>query len=122
MATGSGKMFMACNRVYRLIRHAGARRVLLFLVDRSNRRFTLKNNPLTRADLDDFVACFNPEYRKQREEAERFRRFTYDKLVKRDKANLYIFWLRDESVEDTATLLSPNVIADEILEDLRAAL
>ena len=35
MATGSGKTFMACNQVYRLIRHAGARRVL-FLVDRSN--------------------------------------------------------------------------------------
>ena len=95
---------------------------MLFLVDRSNRRFTLKNNPLTRADLDDFVACFNPENHQQREEAERFHRFTYDKLVKRDKANLDIFWLRDESVEDTATLPSPNVIADEILEDLRAAL
>ena len=35
MATGSGKTFMACNQVYRLIRHARARRVL-FLVDRSN--------------------------------------------------------------------------------------
>ncbi len=35
MATGSGKTFMACNQVYRLIRYAGARRVL-FLVDRSN--------------------------------------------------------------------------------------
>jgi type I restriction enzyme R subunit len=35
MATGSGKTFMACHQVYRLIRHASARRVL-FLVDRSN--------------------------------------------------------------------------------------
>ncbi len=35
MATGSGKTFMACNQVYRLIKHAEARRVL-FLVDRSN--------------------------------------------------------------------------------------
>ena len=35
MATGSGKTFMACSQVYRLIRHGGARRVL-FLVDRSN--------------------------------------------------------------------------------------
>ena len=35
MATGSGKTFMACNQVYRLIKHAGACRVL-FLVDRSN--------------------------------------------------------------------------------------
>ena len=89
---------------------------------RTNRRFTLKNNPLTRADLDDFVACYNPENRLQREETERFHRFTYDELVKRDKANLDIFWLRDESMEDTAALPPPDVIADEILEDLRAAL
>ena len=89
---------------------------------RTNRRFTLKANPLARADLDDFVACYNPENRLRRDESERFRRFPYDELVKRDKANLDIFWLRDESMEDTATLPPPGVIADEILEDLRAAL
>ena len=89
---------------------------------RTNRRFTLKANPLACADLDDFVTCYNPENRLQREESERFRRFAYDELVKRDKANLDIFWLRDESMEDTATLPPPDVIADEILEDLRAAL
>ena len=89
---------------------------------RTNRRFTLKTNPLTRADLDDFVACYNPENRHRRDETARFRRFTYDDLVKRDKANLDIFWLRDESMEDTATLPPPDVIAEEILEDLRAAL
>ena len=89
---------------------------------RTNRRFTLKTNPLTRADLDDFVACYNPENRLERRETERFRRFSYDDLVKRDKASLDIFWLRDESMEDTATLPPPDVIAEEILEDLRAAL
>ncbi len=35
MATGAGKTFTACAFIYRLIRHAGAKRVLL-LVDRSN--------------------------------------------------------------------------------------
>ena len=89
---------------------------------RTNRRFTLKTNPLTRADLDDFVGCYNPENRLQREETERFHRFSYGDLVKRDKANLDIFWLRDESMEDTANLPPPDVIANEILEDLRAAL
>ena len=89
---------------------------------RTNRRFTLKANPLTRADLDDFVSCYHSENRLQREETERFRRFTYDELVKRDKANLDIFWLRDESMEDTANLPPPDEIAAEILEDLRAAL
>ncbi len=89
---------------------------------RTNRRFTLKANPLTRADLDDFVACYNPEVRHERQETERFRRFSYEDLVKRDKVNLDIFWLRDESMEDTASLPPPELIADEIVEDLRAAL
>ena len=89
---------------------------------RTNRRFTLKANPLTRADLDDFVACYNPANRHERKETERFRRFSYEDLMKRDKVNLDIFWLRDESMEDTANLPPPGIIADEILEDLRAAL
>ncbi len=89
---------------------------------RTNRRFTLKANPLTRAHLDDFVDCYNPEGRHQRGETERFRRFSYEDLVKRDKANLDIFWLRDESMEDSANLPPPEEIAGEIVEDLRAAL
>ncbi len=89
---------------------------------RTNQHFTLKKNPLTRTHLDDFEACFNAEARHQREETERFRRFTYDDLTKRDKVNLDIFWLRDESMEDAADLPPPDQIADEIVEDLRAAL
>ena len=89
---------------------------------RTNRHFTLKANPLTRADLDDFVTCYNPEARHERQETERFRRFSYDDLVKRDKVNLDIFWLRDESMEDSANLPTPDLIAEEIVEDLRAAL
>ena len=89
---------------------------------RTNQRFTLKTNPLTRSHLDDFVACYNPEDRLQRHETDQFHRFSYDDLVKRDKANLDIFWLRDESMEDSASLPPPDQIAEEILEDLRAAL
>ena len=77
----------------------------------NRRRFTLKTNPLTRADLDDFVTCYNREARHERQETERFRRFSYDDLVKRDKANLDIFWLRDESMEDSANLPTPDEIA-----------
>ena len=89
---------------------------------RTNQRFTLKTNPLTRSHLDDFVACYNPEDRLQRHETDQFHRFSYDDLVKRDKVNLDIFWLRDESMEDSASLPPPDEIAEEILEDLRAAL
>ena len=89
---------------------------------RTNRHFTLKANPLTRADLDDFVACYNPEAPHERQETERFRRFSYEDLVKRDKVNLDILWLRDESMEDSANLPPPDQIVEEIVDDLRAAL
>ena len=89
---------------------------------RTNQRFTLKTNPLGRSHLEDFVACYNAADRGRREETERFRRFSYDELIKRDKVSLDIFWLRDESMEDTASLPPPDVIAEEIVEDLRAAL
>ncbi|MGH3908922.1 MAG: SAM-dependent DNA methyltransferase, partial [Pseudonocardiaceae bacterium] len=89
---------------------------------RTNKHFTLKTNSLRRADLDDFVECYKPGRRDKREEGERFRRFSYDELVAREKASLDIFWLRDESLEDTDNLPPPGVIAAEIVEDLQAAL
>ncbi len=101
---------------------------------RTNTHLTLKENPLARADLDDFVACYNPENRHERsptwsqESAQgagpdgRWRAFSYDELLARDKVNLDIFWLRDESLEETANLPEPDVLAAEIVEDLEAAL
>jgi type I restriction enzyme M protein len=89
---------------------------------RTNRHFTLKENPLKRSDLDDFVACYNPKNRHERKESERFKSFTYEDLLKRDKLNLDIFRLKDESLEDSANLPDPDIIAAEIVEDLQAAL
>ena len=89
---------------------------------RTNMHFTLKENPLKRSDLDDFVACYNPKNRHQRKESERFKSFKYDELLKRDKVNLDIFWLKDESLEESANLPPPDVIAREIADDLEAAL
>jgi type I restriction enzyme M protein len=89
---------------------------------RTNKHFTLKEIPLKRGDLDDFVACYNPKNRHERKESERFKSFTYDELVKRDKLNLDIFWLKDESLEDSANLPDSDIIAGEIVEDLQAAL
>jgi type I restriction enzyme M protein len=89
---------------------------------RTNQHFTLKENTLKRSDLDDFVKCYNPKNRHNRKETERFKAFSYDDLVKRDKANLDIFWLKDEALEDSANLPAPDVIATEIVQDLEAAL
>ena len=89
---------------------------------RTNNHLTLKQNPLTREHLDEFVSAYSPANRHQRAESERFRRFTYDEIVSRDKANLDIFWLRDDSLEDADSLPAPEVLAQEIAEDLEAAL
>ena len=89
---------------------------------RTNKHFTLKENPLKRSDLDDFVACYNPKNRHERKESDRFNSFSYEDLTKRDKLNLDIFWLKDESLEDSANLPDPDIIAAEIVEDLQAAL
>ena len=96
---------------------------------RTNRHFTLKTNPLARSDLDEFVACYHSEDRERREPTwseksldGRWRAFTLDELLARDKASLDIFWLKDEALEDSANLPAPEVIAAEIVDDLRAAL
>ena len=96
---------------------------------RTNSHFTLKESPLTRADLDEFVDCYHAENRHERvptwseeNQAGRWRAYTYEELLARDKVNLDIFWLRDESLEDTADLPDPDVLAAEIVEDLQAAL
>jgi type I restriction enzyme M protein len=89
---------------------------------RTNKHFTLKTRPLNRADLDDFVAGYHPANRYERKESERFHRFAYEDLLKRDKLSLDIAWLRDESLEDTDNLPDPAILAQEIVEDLQAAL
>jgi type I restriction enzyme M protein len=82
----------------------------------------LKTNPLQYADLKDFMESYNPKNRFDRKERERFRMFGYDELLQRDKVNLDIFWLKDESLEDSENLPSPDIIAKEIAENLESAL
>lgn len=89
---------------------------------RTNKHFTLKTNPLRYEDLQDFIKCYNPENRFNREETERFRAFTYEELIQRDKVSLDIFWLRDESLEDSENLPSPDQLARDIVENLESAL
>jgi type I restriction enzyme M protein len=89
---------------------------------RTNKHFTLKTNPLRYEDLQDFIKCYNPQNRFNRQETERFKAFTYDQLIQRDKANLDIFWLRDESLEDSENLPPPEILARDIAENLESAL
>jgi type I restriction enzyme M protein len=89
---------------------------------RTNKHFTLKTSTLAYKDLEDFIACYNPKNPHERKETERFKTFTYNELTQRDKANLDIFWLKDESQEDTDNLPAPDIIAAEIAENLESAL
>jgi type I restriction enzyme M protein len=89
---------------------------------RTNKHYTLKTNPLRYEDLQDFIKCYNPQNRHDRKETERFKPFTYNELTQRDKANLDIFWLKDESLEDTENLPPPDIIARDITENLQSAL
>ena len=96
---------------------------------RTNIHFTLKQNPMKESDLDDFVARFNPENRHQRKETwseenpdGRWRRFTVDEIWERDKKSLDIFWVKDKSLADLDNLPEPDVLAEDIIENLQSAL
>ena len=116
---------------------------------RTNQHFTLKTNPLRREHLDEFVALYNPANRHDRAatwSAEpsagpilgrptgegpkrqstgpdgRWRVYDYADLIARDKASLDIFWLKDDALADSDNLPPPDVIAQEIVDDLEAAL
>lgn len=96
---------------------------------RTNMHFTLKENPLKYEDLKDFIKCYNPENRFKRKETYskvnpdgHWRYFNYEEILKRDKTNLDIFWIKDKSLEDIDNLPEPDVIANELVDDLQDAL
>jgi type I restriction enzyme M protein len=89
---------------------------------RTNQHFTLKTNPLRFEDLQDFIKCYHPANRFERRATERFKAFPFVELLQRDKVSLDIFWLKDESLEDSENLPDPEVLAREIAENLEAAM
>ncbi len=89
---------------------------------RTNQHFTLKRHKLTIADLQPFIDAYRPDDLDAREESERFKAYSYEQLVERDQVNLDITWLRDDSHLDADDLPDPDILVNEILEDLRAAL
>jgi len=89
---------------------------------RTNKHFTLKTRTLKLDDLQDFIACYHPENRHERQETERFKYYRYEDLMARDKASLDIFWLKDESLANLDGLPPPDVLQQEIIDHLEAAL
>ncbi len=89
---------------------------------RTNQHFTLKENSISREHLDNFVKCYNPKNILKRKETDQFHAYSYEDLINRDKTSLDIFWLKDESLENTENLPTPEDIAREIKNDLEHAL
>jgi type I restriction enzyme M protein len=89
---------------------------------RTNQHFTQKAMAMKRSHLNEFVEMYKPGKRGSRVEGERFKAFTYEELMAREKVNLDLIWLKDDSLEDAANLPSPEVIAREIMENLESAL
>lgn len=97
---------------------------------RTNIHHTLKKNPLKIEDLEDFIKCYNPKNRSKRKElyhAEtnpegRWRKFSYAEIIARDKTSLDITWLKDKSLADLDNLPEPEVLAEDIIENLEAGL
>ena len=97
---------------------------------RTNVHHTLKKKQLKLEDLRDFIECFNPEKRHKRKatwDADsnpegRWRVYSYDELVSRDKTSLDIFWLKDASLADLDNLPEPDVLAEKIIDNLEAGL
>jgi len=96
---------------------------------RTNVHHTKKKNPMRYEHLREFMECFAPGKREERVETwsesnpeGRWRKFTYEEIMARDKASLDIFWLKDKSLTDLENLPEPDVLAAEIVEEIEAAL
>ena len=87
----------------------------------TNQRFTLKTRPL-KVEIYAAHRLLPPENRHERQATERFKYFAYDELIARDKASLDLFWLKDDSLDSLDDLPPPEVLAQEIIEHLEAAL
>lgn len=97
---------------------------------RTNIHFTLKKNPLKLEDLEDFIECYNPTNINKRKETwhpennpeGRWRRFAYEDILARDKTSLDITWIKDKSLTDLDNLPDPDVLANDIIENLEAGI
>ncbi len=96
---------------------------------RTNVHHTPKKRPMTKSDLDDFITCYNPKNRAKRTETwsgenedGRWRKYSYEEIVARDKTSLDIFWLKDKSLTDLDNLPDPDILANEIIENIEAGL
>jgi type I restriction enzyme M protein len=75
------------------------------------------------------VDCYNPTNRHKRKETwseenneARWRKYSYEDILARDKTSLDISWLHDDNMIDLDNLPGPDILAHEIIENIEAAL
>ena len=96
---------------------------------RTNVHHTLKKKPLTMSHLENFVKLYNPKNINKRKETwseenqeGRWRKYAYNEIIARDKTSLDIFWLKDKSLTDLDNLPDPDILANEIIENIESGL
>lgn len=96
---------------------------------RTNIHHTKKKNPMKFEDLSDFLECYKSGKREDRIETYsaknpegRWRKYSYDEIIARDKTSLDILWLKDDALSDLDNLPEPDELAIDIIENIEAAL
>lgn len=89
---------------------------------RTNINLTLVTNSLNDEHLKDFITAYSAGNFFKRTESERFKKFNYDEIIKRDKTNLDIIWIKDESLADLENLPAPDELVKNITSNLETAL
>lgn len=96
---------------------------------RTNVHHTPKKNPMRQEHLKEFIELYNGKNINKRKETwseenedGRWRKYNYKDIIARDKTSLDIFWLKDKSLTDLDNLPDPDILANEIIENIEAGL
>jgi type I restriction enzyme M protein len=103
------------------------KREIWFYDYRTNVHHTLKKQVLKYEHLIPFIECYHTKGKNNETWSEenpkgRFRKYTYEEILTRDKTNFDIFWLKDDSYIDLDSLPEPEILAQEIIDSLESAL
>ncbi|WP_261376347.1 SAM-dependent methyltransferase [Gillisia sp. Hel_I_86] len=96
---------------------------------RTNVHHTPKKNPMRQEHLSEFIELYNGKNISKRKETwseenedGRWKKYSYDDIIKRDKTSLDIFWLKDKSLTDLDNLPDSDILALEIIENIESGL
>jgi len=84
---------------------------------------------MTLNHLEEFINLYNSDNMNRRSETwsedneeGRWRKYSYEEVLERDKTSLDIFWIKDKSLTDLNNLPDPDILANEIIENIESGL